>query len=145
MFWFVFLFQELFLIPRVQLLNFIRHSGVPLGYSQAIPKAPDASFRASCEYCGALCSGDTPLGFQVLPRAKRAGHLAGIVCSPGMPDCAALAAHLKAKHRCHVSPRMGGLRVAPYVYNTVEEVNSLLAALKDSLAALRDSAGPAKL
>jgi len=60
------------------------------------------------------------LGFQTAPEHLRVPHLVGLRFAGSLPD--GLASSLK-KHKVHVSVRGDAIRVAPYLYNTREELD----------------------
>ena len=78
-----------------------------------------------------VVAGAERLGLGVAPAAARSPHLLGVRLG-GATDPARLAERLAAE-RVHVSVRGDAVRVAPHVYNTVEDVDRLLAVLAASL------------
>jgi selenocysteine lyase/cysteine desulfurase len=53
-----------------------------------------------------------------------------------MPDAEWFVARLEAEH-VYVAARWGAIRVSPYLYNTAEEVERLMALLADLVAEAR--------
>ena len=74
-----------------------------------------------------VAAGATALGYSVSPPHLRGPHMLGLRCESGVP--AGLAARLAAA-RVFVSVRGDSIRVSPHVYNTNEDIDRLLAALR---------------
>ena len=70
------------------------------------------------------------LGFEAVPRERRARHMIGLKLGPDAPGD--LAARLAADG-VFVSVRGGSIRVSPHLYNTEEDVARLFAALGKAL------------
>lgn len=92
-----------------------------------------------------IAEGAARLGYWVAPREQRCAHIVGIRCSTtqrqaGLTERAAAAAAAAAG--VSVSLRVGSIRVSPYLYNTAEDCDALLEALRTAAEA---SNGRAKL
>ncbi|MEO6714166.1 MAG: aminotransferase class V-fold PLP-dependent enzyme [Mycobacteriales bacterium] len=74
-----------------------------------------------------VAAGSEGLGYVTSPRALRGPHMLGLRSVSGVPE--GLAARL-AQERVHVSVRGNSIRVSPHVYNTTEDVDRLLDALR---------------
>ena len=86
------------------------------------------------EYTGAIAAGARALGFRV--PSKHAPHIVGLRPGHGMPDAATIVERL-ARRRPKpvlVSERLGAIRISPHVYNTREDLEVLLAGLRDAVA-----------
>jgi len=84
-----------------------------------------------------IAKGATELGFVIPPKRLRSAHIIGLKSAPGMPSEEALVGYLKQQPRpILVSERMGYIRVSPYIYNSVEEVDYFLSALARAIATL---------
>lgn len=76
----------------------------------------------------AIADGAIELGFAVAPPAARSSHLLGLHL-PADLDPAAVTAHLRER-QVHVSVRGTTIRVSAHVFNTADDVDALLAALR---------------
>jgi len=70
------------------------------------------------------------MGIDSVPQALRAGHFLGLRFENGVPD--GLGARL-AEENIHVSVRGSSMRVTPHLYNTDEDIERFLDALKRAL------------
>jgi selenocysteine lyase/cysteine desulfurase len=68
------------------------------------------------------------LGLKVLPERLRAGHFLGLVFPDGVPEGTA---QKLAEAKIFVSVRGRSVRVTPHLYNDEEDLERLLAALKN--------------
>ena len=87
------------------------------------------------EYTGEIVRRAAQLGFHA--PAKHAPGIVGLRPGRGMPDAATIVQLLKrtAPRPVLVSERFGAIRIAPYLYNTKEDCECLLAGLRDAVAA----------
>ncbi len=74
-----------------------------------------------------LAEGAAELGLHVAPRERRGPHMMGLRFPAGVPQ--GLPERLAAE-RIYVSVRSDSVRVSPHVYNTTEDCDRLLAALR---------------
>ena len=91
------------------------------------PAAVTAALRPLIDRTAALAA---ERGWRVPPAAHRVGHYIGIGRAGGFPND--IEARLRTRD-IHVSLRDGGVRVAPYLFSTANEIDRLFAAL-DELA-----------
>ena len=75
--------------------------------------------------------GSRALGLEPIPEPDRFAHMIGVRFPAGLPD--GLRDRLAADS-VYVSIRGSAVRVAPNVYNTLEDVERLLAAFRSVLA-----------
>ena len=80
---------------------------------------------------GAIADGAAELGLAVAAPVARSPHLLGARLPEGL-DAPAVADHLRER-QVHVSVRGTSLRVSAHVFNTADDVDRLLAALKEGL------------
>ena len=76
-----------------------------------------------------------PLGFRA--PARYAPGIVGLRPGPGMPDAEAIVSSLKRRspRPVLVSERFGAIRIAPHIYNTSADIETLIDALRDAVGA----------
>jgi selenocysteine lyase/cysteine desulfurase len=101
-----------------------------LGYINEL--GPDRIAATLAPLTARLEDGCRELGLDPVPAARRLDHMLGVRFPNGLPD--GLSDRLAADS-IFVSIRGSAVRVAPNVYNTVDDIDRLLAAFEDVLGA----------
>ena len=95
-----------------------------------------------------VARGARALGFAVPSPAERAPHIVGLRvpggAGPSMPDVRAVGKFLQARG-VSVSVRAGAIRVSPFLYNTADDVDRLVALLGDCCREHRATRGRSRL